>query len=362
MNSVDVHAKDIGQVVLAAKIEAKLEASINDAEHIEQFALQVGNPYIEYTPWVMDFHHQYLNFNDNKADSFYLILQLNGQGVGLLPVVIQNYPHAPKLGANSGGLIPPYLSPTLTRKQQRKLLTKSLDFMQTLAKFLNINALYCEFIFVPGESEAWYSLMQEQGAKAKFSQELFCDLTLTDERYNQLIRDKYRSHIRKADTLWDIQVQSQVDDATFERFEQFHIEVAGKRTRSHQTWLIHRQAVASKQAFCVFAFDKDQHMIGAALYSHTNERAVYSVGVYDRSLFRQPVSHGVHYQAILEMKKRGLKVYHLGSRCHPSEWMQPTEKEAQIGHFKEGFATDSLFKMTMDWQLEPTLANDQQEV
>jgi hypothetical protein len=35
--------------------------------------------------------------------------------------------------------------------------------------------------------------------------------------------------------------------------------------------------------------------------------------------------------------------------------MQPTEKESQIGHFKEGFATDSLFMLTMNW----ALANEQ---
>lgn len=359
MNVTPPPQVNIEQLVEAAKTEAKLEASINKSEHIECFLETVGSPYIEYTPWVMDFHHEYLNFNDNTADSFYLILQLNGQMVGLQPIVIQNYPQHPTLGSNSGALLPPFLSPKLTRKQQRKLLTKCLAFMGVLARCLNINNLRSEFIFVPGETEAWYSLLQEQGATAKFSQELFCDLTIGNERYSQLIRDKYRSHIRKAEQLWDIQVQSQVDDETFERFEQFHIEVAGHRTRSHQTWQIHRQAVKNRQAFCVFAFDNAQQMIGAALYSHTNERAVYSVGVYDRSLFRQPISHAVHYQAILEMKRRGLSVYHLGSRCHSSEWMKPTEKESQIGHFKEGFATDSLFKLTMDWQLEPTLTSGQ---
>lgn len=338
-------------IVNAARAGARLEASINNSNHIRLFLDKVGSPYIEYTPWVMDFHHEYLNFNGNKAESFYLTLRINGNPVGLWPIMIQNYPESVKLGSNSGPLLPPYLSPLLSRKQQRRLLTKSLAFIQLLAKILKIKDLCSQFIFIPGESETWYNLLLEQGASAKFSQELYCDLTLSLDRYGELIRDRYRSHIRKALDLWDIQVYERVNDELFDRFEQFHIEVAGVRTRSKATWQIHKQAVFRKQAFCVFAFDKDQNMIGAALYSHTNERAVYSVGVYDRRLFDQPISHAIHYRAIIEMKMRGLRVYHLGSRCHPNEWMQPTEKESQIGHFKEGFATNSLFMLTMNWAL-----------
>lgn len=338
-------------IVQDALSQAKLDGSINQAQHIEDWQQLSDCPYIEYTPWMMDFHCEYLNFGDNHAQAFYIVLRSNGKAVGLLPIVVQNYPQNPTIGTNAGSLMPPFLLPDLSRKQQRRISANCLQFIEVLAKSLNIQQLRSSFIFTPGESETWYNLLLERGADGQFSQELFCALDYSDERYLQLIRDKYRSHIRKADKLWDIQVHSKVSDELFAQFEQFHIDVVGFRTRSHQTWLQLKNAVNAGQAFCVFAFDENQQLIGAALYSHTSIQAVYSVGVYDRSLFDKPISHGVHYKAINEMKARGLKAYHLGPRCHASEWMQPTDKEVQIGHFKEGFATDSLFRLTMNWQV-----------
>ena len=226
-----------------------------------------------------------------------------------------------------------------------------MNFIEVLASSLNIQHLTSSFIFTPSESETWYSLLQDKGAMPKMSQELYCDLNYNDERYLQLIRDKYRSHIRKAEKLWNIEVHHKVSDELFDQFEQFHIEVVGFRTRSHKTWQQLKDAVNQGQAFCVFAFDENQQLIGAALYSHTKTQAVYSVGVYDRNLFDKPISHGVHYKAIVEMKNRGLKAYHLGPRCHQNEWMKPSDKEVQIGHFKEGFATSSLFRLTLEWHV-----------
>jgi len=247
--------------------------------------------------------------------------------------------------------LPPFLLPSLSRKQQRKILQKCLSFYHQLAAHLNIKQLCSQFIFTPGESETWYNLLLEQGAVPKFSQELYCDLSHSQERYLSLIRDKYRSHIRKAAKLWDVQVKLAVNDELYQQFKQLHIEVVGFKTRSDHTWQQLQDAVNANNAFCVFVFDNLGKMIGAAQFSHTQAQAVYSVGVYDRSLFDQPLSHIVHYRAIEQMKAIGLKRYHIGARCHPSEWMQPSDKESQIGHFKEGFATESLFKVTLDWPL-----------
>ena len=108
-------------IIQSALSEAKLDGSINDVGHIENWQQLSDCPYIEYTPWMMDFHCEYLNFADNHAQAFYIVLRSNGKAVGLLPIVVQNYPQKPTIGTNAGSLMPPFLLPELSRKQNRRI-------------------------------------------------------------------------------------------------------------------------------------------------------------------------------------------------------------------------------------------------
>ncbi len=342
-------------LIESALIESKLDAQIDNPAACVKLLSESPDAEVDYHPLIIDYHQAYLNFADPTATAFTLLLTVNNQPCGILPLMIKNYPGERVLGANSADSLPPFLVQSLSRKQKRKLYSKCFDFLTQLMINLEIKTFTSQFHFIPGVSESWFSLLNERaaekGAQADFNEELYCDLTLSDEAYLPLIRDKYRSHIKKARKLWQVEVKTTITDEELTAFQSLHLTVAGKRTRSDQSWQLQQKAVNAGAAFMVFAYANaekgSKKLIGAALFNCTHYMASYAVGAYDRALFDQPVSHIIHYQAIQHMKAQGMSWYYIGARCNKNEWMQPSDKEWQIGHFKAGFSTHSFFKLRM---------------
>lgn len=334
--------------------ECQLEARINDDAGCISWLQQHSQADVDYHPLIIDYHQHYLHYGTETACGFKLLLTINNQSCGILPLMIRNYASdisAITIGANSGSCLPPLLEPTLSRKQKRKLYKKCLDFITRLHLYFGINILTSQFPFFAGVSEPWFALLTENGGQSEFNQELYCDLSLSDAVYLTQIRDKYRSHIKRAAKLWRVEIKTTLDDQELAAFQALHLSVAGKKTRSDQSWQLQQQAVNAGAAFMVYAYDDEDKLIGAALFNCTHYMASYAVGAYDRDLFDQPVSHIIHYQAIQHMKAQGLSWYYIGARCNKNEWMKPTDKEWQIGHFKEGFSTHSFFKLRVSQKL-----------
>jgi FemAB family protein len=335
------------RMVEAALSQSNLEARINDAQGCVELLLASPCAEVDYHPLIIDYHQAYLNFADNSAHAFTLLLKLGNQTCGILPVMIRNYPTSTQLGSNSADSLPPFLISSLSRKQKRKLYVKCFDFIKALMINLELNTFTSQFTFIPGVAESWFALLNEKGAVSDFNQQLYCDLNVTEQDYLPLIRDKYRSHIKRAEKLWRVEVNTRVSDEQLAAFQALHLSVAGKRTRSDHSWQLQQEAVNNDAGFMVFAYDDTDELIGAALFNCTHYMASYAVGAYNRELFDLPISHIIHYRAIETMKSRGLSWYYIGARCNKNEWMKPTDKEWQIGHFKEGFSTHSFFNLRM---------------
>ena len=124
--------------------------------------------------------------------------------------------------------------------------------------------------------------------------------------------------------------------------------MAGRETRSIETWNLQKEAVIHKDDFVILLFDSYEKLIGASLYTTTGTEGSYAVAAYDRSLFDQPVGHISQWLAILHMKELGIKWYHVGTRFYEKDWNAPSEKEVAIGHFKEGWATNLFPKLFLE--------------
>jgi len=125
----------------------------------------------------------------------------------------------------------------------------------------------------------------------------------------------------------------------WDEFRLLHLAVAGRATRSLQSWDAQLQAIAAQAAFLVYLRDPDGRMVGGGLFHISRDEGLYAVAAYDRALFDKPLGHVVQYQAILEMKNRHLRWYKLGSRVFPVDEPPPSAKELSIAEFKQGFAS-----------------------
>jgi FemAB family protein len=168
---------------------------------------------------------------------------------------------------------------------------------------------------------------------------LYVDLSLSLDDIRLSFRKSYRPLISKGLAIWTTDVVERVDSEVLEDFRRLHLKVAGRATRSGRSWELQREAVASGDAFLVTLRDKAGALVGGGLFLLSGSEALYAVGVYERDLFQMPLGHVVQYKAIETMKRLGLRWYFIGARPYPGDSPSPTEKEVQIGEFKEGFST-----------------------
>lgn len=239
-------------------------------------------------------------------------------------------------------------------ESKRKLLRRCMDTLQELCdRFDIVRYKTTDTCFYNGTS-IWMQMHFERGARCcGVDHECYVDLSLDEQDILSKIRRTNKYSIRKSEQLWKSEVitkrreRGYIEDC-FEKFRTLHIEVSGRETRSKKTWDIQCKSVLHSNDFLVFLYDKDDQLIGASLYSTTGSMGTYSVAVYRRELYGQPVGHVSQWLAIKHMKELGMRWYNIGRRVYPGDGDHPTEKEVSIGHFKEGFATNIYLKVYME--------------
>lgn len=136
-----------------------------------------------------------------------------------------------------------------------------------------------------------------------------------------------------------------VTPTDFEKFEAFHIAVAGRRTRSAASWLAQLELTKHGENFLILT-EYEERLVGASLFAAVGLQAYYSVGVYDRDLFHMPISHYPVWLGLLHARELGCKVMDMGESYYAgvpdSTGRVPDEKECQISHFKRGFGGELI--------------------
>lgn len=163
------------------------------------------------------------------------------------------------------------------------------------------------------------------------------DLSLSEELIKKGIRQSYKSLINWGKTNLSMQIidSSNCTLEKMEEFRLFHQRVAGKETRSIETWEIQREIVNSQLGFLVYAYFQDK-LVSANMILGGTETCLYGVSVNDRQLMREnlPIGHYPIYLSILHAKEIGFLNFSF-SIIASSNF---NEKENDIAKFKRGFS------------------------
>lgn len=168
------------------------------------------------------------------------------------------------------------------------------------------------------------------------------DLRASENTILRNIRKSYRSLINWGEReIKIVQIDDKNPDALlFEKFRQFHIEVAGKETRTKQSWDLQFEMIKSGKAFLNLGFlqnNSEEQLVSGTLVLLGRDEAYYGVAVNDRKIMslNKPLGHSTIYRSILLAKSLGLKKFNLG----PIYFSGMNEKEKHIGVFKKGFSS-----------------------
>ena len=149
-------------------------------------------------------------------------------------------------------------------------------------------------------------------------------------------RKSYKSLINKKYENFIIQSVDKNNNLEWNKFKDFHLMIANKKTRPDKTWEIQFEMLNREEAY-LFTIKEKNKLIGGTFVNVSNLNSYYSVAVFDRSYFPIPLGHILQFFTIKSLKSKNIKYYILGEFGNN---INLTKKEENINNFKKGFCTN----------------------
>ena len=271
-----------------------------------------------------------------------IVLYENNEAVGLMPLMIhKNLKDKWILSSNGNEIVEPIFKKSFRNISRKKIAKKIFEMIIAISKKLEIDK--CQFVNMEYfKLSEFYKYLLELSQETFTTHHLLVDLSLSIEEIRARFRNSCKYRINQGFREWQVEVHEEVSKKDFDSFRLLHKEVAKKTTRPIESWNIQKKEIDDKVSFMVTVSDHQDSVVGVGLFNCSKTLGVYESGAYKRELFNRPLGHPVQMRAIETLKKRGLSWYELGQKFLNIDKHPPTEKELQISHFKEGFATDVI--------------------
>lgn len=197
------------------------------------------------------------------------------------------------------------------------------------------NIYYMDYL-MGGRLSAASKFLLQKGLAAKPYYTQVIDLAKTEEGLHADLRKSYKSLINKVPYYHgDINVLSWSNC-----FPEIHKKVAGRITRSKETWDIQEKMAKANELFSVISrFGQD--ILSFGLFIYNNHTCYYGVGcsLEGRS------THSLIWKAILHAKELGIKFFEMGEQIFSGD-----EKLMGISKFKRGFGGKTVVRLEIGKQ------------
>lgn len=318
--------------------------SLEDEANWKKFCDNVEYLPVKYTWTDLKYQASYTACFNNEVFNYLLLMKHNNKFIAGWPITIINVLNDKyKICTNSGCLLEPIFVNNISEKIKSKIDNLCIEILLKFANYKKFtNTIHLNHRFFPIKlNYPWYRKIMELGGKAYVVNECFVDLGLSMPVIMQSFRKRYRSFINYGNKNFEIKIKKYMSKEHLIDLKNMHIEVAGRQTRSDETWNIQLDAINAGDILAAEIYDSNK-MIGYGLFYLSKDECYYGVGVFDRTLFDMPISHFLQSEIIKYLKNNtSVKYYYIGQRMYEGDYRKPTEKELSISYFKEGFATNS---------------------
>lgn len=299
---------------------------------------------VNYLASALDYQLAYQRGHGGEWQELSCVLRANNKAVAIWPLTVADPEVVASLSSQGLPLMPPLFVAECSVLTRKKFTAACLGIAKQLAARLGLAEWCSASAFIDrADIDAWQLAAMEQGARCSVRHELYVDLRLTLPQIKSGFRKSYRSLVTSGERLWRVEILRAPGDATvWEEFRLLHAEVAGRVTRSLESWQVQYDALTADEGFLVVLRDARGRMVGAGYFMCSADEGVYAVAAYDRSLFDKPLGHVVQYRAIDELQRRCCRWYRIGKRNFPGDEPAPNVKELAIATFKQGFASHVL--------------------
>jgi FemAB family protein len=244
------------------------------------------------------------------------------------------------IGTKEIPIYEPVFSKSSSKGFKRAVSTTIFSALKHVQMVGSVSTLTFTSIF-PDTDELtdWQINIHKTGVECLVKYDIYVDLSRSQEELWSSIRKSYKPLINRGKKLWSIEIIDQPEVEKMLDFRKLHANEAGRITRSESTWRTQLEMIRQGNAFMIQTRTLDGELIGCALFAHSNYEAIYFSAAYRRELFNLPIAHVIQWNAICELKRRGISWYNLGEYYFP-QGNNFSQKEENISFFKSGFSTN----------------------
>ncbi len=298
---------------------------------------EVKNYDVDYDLTAVDYHCLYFS-SALEYQQQAMVFFASGKPVAVWPFSISESESKVSLGSNGTEVLPPLMLPNLAEKVAKKVVNSAHLILTEIKTAKSARCIF-KYNMLSDGCSLWYKSLQDKYTLLDVTHFLYVDLSRDLDLIKGGFRKSFRPLVTKGLRNWNIELFAEHCPVVFEEFRLLHIAVAGRETRPKSTWDELHSSIVSGKGFLITLRNDEGELVGGGYFRINQQQGLYGVGVYKRELFDQPLGHAVQYKAMEYMKSRGLTTYCIGHRPYAHERNTPTDKEIQIGYFKEGFAT-----------------------
>lgn len=315
----------------------------------ETVSMQAKYLPVSYASSSMDYQFIYFSQFGTEWNDISVVLHWGEEYAGIWPLAFNRDENGnAQLTSYGMEIVSPLFVEGLAERSQKRIIKSCIEVIEKLCEELKVKQWTSSEFFIDKLGiSAWQQNIMINGAERTVRDELYLNLEGSMDEIRHNFGKSVKLQINAGLKLWDSNTLIEPDESVWEEFRLLHQHVAGRVTRSLQTW--HQQLVniSKGKAFLVYIRDKEGIMVGGGYFEVSRDEGVYAVAAYNRELFDKPLGHVVQQLAVEEMKKRDIKWYKLGARPYTSEEPKPTQKEINIASNKQGFASHTFPKFIM---------------
>lgn len=304
---------------------------------------------VAYTSSNIDFLLEHQFGNGVEIYDMSCIIMCDNKPVAVWPLFLSIHDGLVNLFFLDNNVLPPIIIQKCASSSEKIIVKGCQNFADQILSLSGLSTWTSMESFMGNIGlSSWHMQSMAKGAKPALNHEVFLDLSLTMIEIKAQFRKSFKSLITSGQKVWNVGVLDYDKREIWDEFKALHLQVAGRKTRSDETWAIQYTDILNKRSFLVYLRNQEGEMVGAGLFNFTRDEGLYAIGAYDREQFDKPLGHVVQYCAIEELKKRDVRWYKLGARPYPTNVPVPSAKEISIGEFKQGFASHLFPRIVLE--------------
>jgi FemAB family protein len=348
----------LSALLAEAGLDAKFKCEAEPAWDVvwNQLAYQP----VAYARSMLDYQHAYYRGAGWQLEDASLVLCTDGRPCGLWPLSFGGPEGSTRLTSAGAPILAPLFVGDLSPRTVKKIVSRQLALVELARRRLGVADPTLEQSASPqgdGACSEWQLQWMAAGAAPTLRHDLYADLRPPLPDIRASFRKSFRPLINVGLRNWQAAVldQHSITEPVWAEFKELHKTVAGRSTRSDETWEKQFLIVRAGEGFLVTLRDPaDARLVGAGLFQHTRDEGLYAVGAYDRSLFDKPLGHVVQQLAIETLKAHGVRWYRIGERHFAQDIPAPSDKQLAIAAFKQGFASHVMPRVEFHHSARPS--------